>query len=927
MNVLEQREAARKFVNKWKGKGYEKGDTQLFWIEILQDILGAKNVTDKIEFEKTVSINGHTKFIDAYIPETKTLIEQKGINVDLDKPQLGHNDMTPFEQAFEYNTYLPTKETANWIVICNFKEIRIYDMNISEKDREVIKISILELQTKYGLLDFLIKKEVDKISREMEVSMQAGELVGKIYDAFIKQYKNPKDEKSLKSLNMLCVRIVFCLYAEDAGIFGKKGMFHDYLNSFKVEGMRTGLINLFKVLDTPEKDRDPYLADDNQILAEFPYVNGGLFKDENIEIPPFTEEISNLILRKASDEFDWSEISPTIFGAVFESTLNPETRRSGGMHYTSIENIHKVIDPLFLNELKKEFEEIKKIAVFNNKKKRLLEFQKKLASLKFLDPACGSGNFLTETYLSIRRLENNILYEINKGQIVMNMDVQNPIQISINQFYGIEINDFAVTVAKTALWIAESQMLKETEDIIHIQIDFLPLKTNAYICEDNALRVDWNQVVPKEQLSYIMGNPPFVGQKLQTVEQKKDLELIFGKKYKGLKMLDYVAGWYKKAVDIMEGTLIKTAFVSTNSVCQGEAVSDLWKPIIEQGIHINFAYKTFIWDSEASSKANVHCVIIGFSFFNNKNCKFIIEGDNIKKVKNINGYLIDAPNVFVTRRGKSLWGAPNMTKGAQLIDGGGFMLDSESEKNDFLNKYPESEPYIYRYYNARDFINNNPARYCLYLENCSPSTIKKIKGIKERVEQVYEYRNSSKAKSTRVLANQPSKFFQSQIPKKQSIVIPVVSSQGRRYIPMDFMPNKVVYSNALFYIDNANIYEFGILQSNVHMAWVRTVAGRLKSDFRYSNDIVYNNFPWPNPTNDQKALIEKTAQRIIDVRAMYKECSLADLYDIQLMPSKLIEAHIKNDRAVMSAYGFDIKTTSESDCVGMLMEMYKNKSM
>lgn len=464
MTDTEQREAARQFVNRWMGKGKEDEDGRSYWIDLLSNVLGMDNVIERLNFEKKVIVEGNTKRIDVYIPETHVIIEQKSLGKVLDQKihNSGDIDLTPYEQAKRYNDNLPYDEKARWIVTCNFSDIWIYDMNA--KVPEPIKIALEELLSKYPLLDFLVKKDIKKISHEMEVSIKAGEIVGLIYDAFYKQYRiseaKEKDETAeqkkrrehkLKSLNALCVRLVFCLYAEDAGIFGQRNMFHDYLEAYEVKDCRRAIIELFKTLATPILERDEYLEED---LAQFPYVNGGLFADETIEVPPFTEEIKQLLLTKASEDFNWRDISPTIFGAVFESTLNPETRRSGGMHYTSIENIHKVIDPLFLDELKNEFQEILQIQVRRTKDKRLDEFQNKLAGLTFLDPACGSGNFLTETYLSLRRLENEVIQEKVNGQITLG-EVRNPIKVSIQQFYGIEINDFAVTVAKTALWIAE----------------------------------------------------------------------------------------------------------------------------------------------------------------------------------------------------------------------------------------------------------------------------------------------------------------------------------------------------------------------------------------------------------------------------------------------------------------------------------------
>ncbi len=921
MTDQQQREAARQFFYKWNGKGREDEDARSYWIEILQDILGVEHVTDRVEFEKKViGADSNTKRIDVYIPETKVIIEQKSFGIALDKPQAGHNGQTPYEQAKYYDNYLPYDEKARWIVTSNFAEIWIYDMN--QRKPEALKIALSDLQSKYHMLDFLVNKETKKVNEEMELSLKAGEIVGHIYDAFLKQYKDPEDPETLKSLNKLCVRIVFCLYAEDAGVFGKKGMFHDYMQQFDAKSARKGLRDLFKVLDQKPEDRDPYLSDDDPLLAAFPYVNGGLFADEDIEIPPLTGEIYDLILHKAADNFDWSDISPTIFGAVFESTLNPETRRSGGMHYTSIENIHKVIDPLFLDDLKAELAEIKSIDIVKNRERKLREMQDKLASLTFLDPAAGSGNFLTESYLSIRKLENEIIAELSYGQISLGIDgISNPIKVNINQFYGIEINDFAVTVARTALWIAENQMMKATEDIVKMHIDFLPLKTNAYIVEGNALRIDWNDVVPKEKLSYIMGNPPFVGHQYRSTSQVQDMDVVFSD-FETYGKLDYVAAWYKKATDYSINTSITCAFVSTNSICQGESVVVLWSPLFERGIHINFAYRTFIWDSEASLKAHVHCVIIGFSHVNNTG--FIVdESGNKKSTNNINGYLLDAPIVFIQNRGKNITaGMPKMGKGSQPTDGGNLIL-SEEEKDLLIKTEPTSEKYIRRFMMGDDYINNKK-RYCLWMVNANPTDIKKCPSILARGEKIRELRLKSPTKSVQKDAETPLLFTQRRQPKTRYMVIPRVSSQNRRYIPIGFLDESIIAGDKLQFIPDASVYIFGVLISNVHMAWMRVVAGRLKSDYSYS-PAVYNNFPWPNPTPEQKAKIEQTAQGILDARAKYPDASLADLYDELTMPPELRKAHQANDKAVMQAYGMPIKETDEAACVAWLMRLYQEK--
>ena len=914
--MTKQKTAAKAFVEYWKGKGYEKGESQPFWLSLLRDVYGVEHPEEFITFEEQVHLD-HTSFIDGVIPSTKVLIEQKGLGKDLKKPikQSDGTLLTPFQQAKRYITELPLSQHPRWEVTCNFEKFFVYDMENPNSEPE--EILLKDLPDDLSRLQFLVDKDSEHIKKEMQISMQAGEIVGAIYDAILKQYKHPENEESLKSLNMLCVRLVFCLYAEDAGVFGHHAMFHDYLKRFEARDLRRALIDLFRVLDQKEEERDPYLDD---ALASFPYVNGGLFADENIEIPMLTDEIKDLLLNKASEEFNWKDISPTIFGAVFESTLNPETRRNGGMHYTSIENIHKVIDPLFLDDLKKEFEEICEIAVEKNRKQKLKEFQKKLATLTFLDPACGSGNFLTETYLSLRRLENKVLRLLTyEQQVIGGVSDHQWIQISIGQFYGIEINDFAVTVAKTALWIAEAQMMEETESIVHMNLDFLPLKSYANIVEANALQIDWETVVPKEKLCYIMGNPPFVGFTYMKAEQKEDMQKIFP----GVKNLDFVSAWYKLASDYIQGTGIECAFVSTNSITQGETVSRLWKFL---NIKINFAHKTFVWDSEASIKAHVHCVIIGFAAFD-KEVKILYLDNRPLKVDNINAYLLDAPNIIVESRNKPLCAVSKMVYGNKPADGGNLIIEAD-EYQDFVSHDPNSQKFIRPFLGAVEYLHGKK-RYCIWLKNVSPSEIARSSLVVERVKKCKESRESSIAAGIRKFAETPALFAQITQPTGVNyIIVPRVSSERRRYVPMGFLDSGTIVSDAVQIVPEATLYEFGILTSNVHMAWMRAVCGRLKSDYRYSKDVVYNNFPWPKLNDQQKSKIEHTAQAILDARALYPESCMAELYDEVLMPPELRKAHQDNDKAVMQAYGFTKDHpafSSESACVAELMKMYQQK--
>ena len=965
----QQAAAATAFAERWAGRGYEKGDSQVFWTELLTEVFGIENPSTFIRYEEQVKVD-KTNFIDAHIPSTKVLIEQKSLGKDL-RAAITQSDgsrLNPFQQAKRYAAEMPYSERPRWIVTCNFEEFLIYDMEHPNGEPE--SILLRDLGKEYYRLQFIVNEKSEHITREMEVSMRAGEIVGRIYDALLSQYDDNSPE-ALRWLNILCVRIVFCLYAEDAGVFAHD-QFHDYLARCDAEDIRRALRDLFEVLNTPADKRSRYLKD---VLKAFPYTNGGLFAEE-IEIPQFTEELRSTLLQNASLDFDWSEISPTIFGAVFESTLNPETRRSGGMHYTSIENIHKVIDPLFLNDLRREFNEILEVKVERQRNRWLDAFQNKLASLTFLDPACGSGNFLTEAYLSLRRLENELIRERYHGQTFLGLEEANPVKVSINQFYGIEINDFAVTVATTALWISEAQMLAETERIIHHDIDFLPLKSYANIREGNALRMEWDVIerrvdIPtirtnmayvihddgnsmvsepvidfdeinlitkdvhlgiksevetqKIHFDYIMGNPPFVGYGLQSKPQKDDLLSVFldkkGKPYKTAGKIDYVAGWFYKASQLISGKNTKAAFVSTNSICQGEQVTAIWKPLKELfGIQIDFAHRTFRWESESTLKAHVHCVIVGFSYRLDNTPVVLYDGERTVKAKHINGYLADAPDVFIESRNHPLCDVPVMTTGNRPADGGHLIIESE-EYEQFTATEPAAIPYIKRLLGSAEFINNKK-RYCLWLKGVSPAVLRKMPLVLHRIEACKADRLASPDAGRRKLAFTPHLFRETLNPDF-FIAIPKVSSEKRRYIPLGFLSKEVIATDLLFIIPSATLYHFGILESNVHMAWMRAVCGRLKSDYRYSKDIVYNNFPWPAPTEAQKARIEQTAQAILNARALYPDSSLADLYDERTMPPELRKAHQDNDRAVMQAYGFDVKAMTESQCVAELLKKYQ----
>lgn len=921
MKDSEQKKAAKEFAERWKDKGYEKGDSQKYWMELLQKVYGVTDPFSFVEFEDRVKTEKNsTDFIDVVIPSTKILIEQKSIEVDLDKAirQSDGQLLTPYDQARKYYNNLPKSKLPDYIITCNFKQFNIYDMEKPNGEPE--RIYLEELNTDYYRLKFIVNSKSELLKKEEKVSKDAGDLIGEIYDAFSSELDMSKEENQ-KIVNILCVRLVFCLYAEDSQLFNKN-LFYDYLKNSDINHIQNDLYDLFKILNT--KERDSFTRRD---LLDFPFVNGGLFSEE-VKIPYFTEKAFDILINKAC-KFNWSEISPTIFGGIFESTLNPETRRSGGMHYTSVENIHKVIDPLFLDNLKDEFYKIKAVKTRKDKRRQLLEFQEKISNITFLDPACGSGNFLTESYRCLRQLENNIIRELIKlegqaeGQLTLAMDVNyNPIKVHIQQFYGIEINDFAVAVARTALWIQEAQMFSETQSIVFNSSqlnDFLPLDSYENIIEANALRIDWNEVLPSEKCNYVMGNPPFVGANNQTPSNRSDMKYIFGEKFNSVGLLDYVTAWYKKAANYIDFET-ECAFVSTNSIAQGEQPGILWDELYKSGIKINFAYRTFRWDSEANIKAHVHCVIIGFAKTDRKN-KWLFENDRTKMVKNINAYLVSADNIIIQRREEPFQNHRHMEKGNMPYDGGHLLLDEE-EKNELVKKEPKAAKYIKRIIGSREFI-NNINRYCLWLKDCPPNELISMPMVLERVNRVREARLNMKDVGAHKLANTPTVFREQKNPK-QALVIPETSSERRKYIPMTIIDDRVVLTNSMLMIENGDLLLFGIMTSNVHMSWMRTIGGRLKSDYRYSAKIVYNNFPWPNPTKEQKEKIEKTAKMIMDARKQYPESSLADMYGehMYLFP-ELLKAHQENDKAVMEAYGFNWRSMTESECVAELMKMYQ----
>lgn len=914
LTVAQKKAAAREFVKRWQSaEGNEDREARSFWIEFAQELLGIPNATKVLNFERRVK----GRKIDVFYEDMGVLIENKSRGCSLDERYTRSKKVgaeTPYEQAKWYADNLPNSVRPDWIITCNFDEIRIHNLNHVNPGSTFTSVTLEELPDMLYLFGFFTDKGNSRIEKEKQLSIEAAKIVGRLYDLLANQYQNiDTDPHEQRSLNILVTRLVFMLYAEDSGLLSKHGQFYDYLKNVPSNRLRTALVELFDVLDTPKEERDPYLDPE---LAAFPYINGGLFTHEDIVIPNFTDQIKVDLLAEASAGFDWKDISPTIFGAAFESTLNPETRRAGGMHYTEPATIHRVIDPLFLDDLKAELDAIEGVEVEKKRIQQLRAFQKKISELTFADYAAGSHNFLTEIYVSLRMLEMRVIENIQGNNQMSFLD--NPIMVNIGQLYSCEINEFAVSVGKTALWIAEQQMMDKTQELLPYQeFDFLPLKsiTNC-VCAD-ALEIDWNDILPAERCDYLASNPPFLGYSNLNPRQRQSREKLFGKNGG---VLDYVCCWYKKAADYIEGTKARAAFVSTNSICQGQQVAPLWKPLFEKGLSIDFAWRTFVWNSQAVNQAHVHVVIVGFSYGDHGK-KMIFDDAEVSVVENINGYLYSGENTFVEKRTKPLSNVPEVAMGFKPADGG-FLLLTEEEKLDMIKRNSAAERWIRPFSMGADFINGK-SRYCLWLTEATTSDIEKIEPIADRVNSCFEWRSKQtetgdayKLKETPHLLRPCGKFKDSAY-----IAIPAVSSERRTYIPMGFVEDGMIPGNKLYFIPEAGLYEFGILMSIFHNAWMRVVTGRLKSDYNYSNTIVYNNFVWPDPTPEQKEHIERCAQLVLDVREQYPDKSLADLYDPDKMPESLRNAHELLDAAVEAAYGVDFGGDEEK-IVAHLFKLY-----
>ena len=919
---------AEAFAKRWAGRGDENQETQLFWIDLFQNVLGLDDALERLRFEVPVvtdSGSKHAGYIDVLIPSASALVEQKSVNIDLDRPEERQGRIVaPAEQGRGYAVGLPLSQQPRYVITCNFQTFRVYDR---ERDAlcvapPLLEINLSDLPKNLAALQFLNGAGEAPSSVARAVSVEAGRIMGQIHEQIAPLYHDPNSEASHHALSVLCTRIMFLMFCEDAGLI-EPGLFQRFIAANDAVHLRRALLDLFRWLDTPDTARGDEYPD--ELLARFPYMDGGLFREE-VPVPQLTESVRYEILVSGCQEFDWSGVDPTVFGSIFEGALSHDARRAGGMHYTSPENIHKVIDPLFLDDLEAELDGILEKRNPSARTRALNAFHERLGGLTFLDPACGSGNFLTESYLCLRRLEDRVLMALQKdGQTSLAFEevAESPVKVTLANFHGIEINDFACCVARTALWIAEKQADINTAKVVQRIYDELPLKEYDTVRQGNALRMDWNDVVPAEKCDYVMGNPPFVGYSNLSAEQKADRADIFGK---AGGTLDYVTCWYKKAVEFMCGTHIRAAFVSTNSICQGQQVEPLWKPLFDDGVHIDFAHRTFVWNSQASDEAHVHVIIVGFSREQVAPKLLFDAGGNSVKVRNINAYLAPAADAFIVRRAKPLCDVPPMVRGCQPTDNG-LLLLSQSERDELVALEPQAEHWIRPFSMGAEFINGIP-RYCLWLVDASPADVKAMPLVMERVKAVREYRLQSTKAATRKKAETPWLFDEVRPPKGESyIAVPAVSSGRRRYIPLGFVNNGMIPGNKLYYADKAGLYEFGIMSSHVHNAWTRVVSGRLKSDFNYSNTIVYNNFVWPEPTDAQHAEVERFAQAVLDARKLYEGSTLADMYnpDNEFLYPELMRAHQALDAAVEAAYGVDFNGDEER-IVAHLFKLYAERT-
>lgn len=892
----EIKDRALKFSNEWADETKERAEKDSFWNDFF-NVFGISRRRVATFEEPVKKLSGNQGFIDLFWKGT-LLVEHKSKGRNLDKA---------FEQATDYFPGLKEHELPKYILVSDFDKIKLFDLDEGTES----EFHVSELYKNVKLFGFIAGYQKRTFKEEDPVNIKAAELMGKLHDQL--------EEFGYEGhhLEVYLVRLLFILFADDTSIF-EKDIFKEFLDQKTNEdGSDLGALmaQFFQVLNTPKEKRLKNLDDH---LNQFPYVNGKLF-EEFLPIASFNSKMRSILLEASA--LDWGKISPAIFGSLFQSVMNPEERRNLGAHYTSEKNIFKLIKPLFLDELREEFERVK------SSSKKLKEFHHKLSTLKFLDPACGSGNFLIITYRELRLLEIDILRELfKKGEQVL--DVSSILWLDVDQFYGIEYDEFAAKIAEVAMWLIDHQMNMRVSEEFGQYFVRLPLKKAAKIVHANSLQTNWEDVISKTELSYIIGNPPFIGSKLLDKIQREDMANIFNGVKNG-KILDYVSAWYFKAAQYIQDTNIKTAFVSTNSVTQGEQVSVLWGEMINKlGIKIHFAHTTFKWSNEAKGKAAVYCVIIGYANFDTKSKKLFtysdIKGEPSEiSVKNINPYLANAEDLIIERKSQPICNVPKMAFGNMPLDGGNLIIE-DSEKEEFLLKEPKAKPYVLPLISAREFLNNKN-RWCLWLENINPNELRQMPTVLKRVEAVKEFRLASVASSTQKHAITPTLFRDRKNPDSY-ILIPSTSSENRKYIPMGFFTKNNIANNSCHIVPNGTLYNFGVLMSEMHMTWVKYTCGRLKSDFRYSKDLVYNNYPWAKEVSDKnKKKVEEKAQKVLDARAEFPDSSLADLYHQLTMPPKLAKAHSELDKAVDLCYRPQA-FTNENARIEYLFDLYNQYS-
>lgn len=933
----DRRKDAEAFVRRWSGRGYEKGEASSFWIDLFQTVLGLDDAIERLQFEvpiKTLASDS-SGFIDVHIPSASTIVEMKSSGVDLAKKEMRQGRMvTPAEQARDYANGFPYSLRPRYLIACNFEEMWVYDTARNPlADKPLYRIPLEDLPRQVDVLRFLSGEAKPPEVLAREVSVEAGRIMGRLHEHAERAYGDTSKPSVQHAVSVLLTRLMFLMFAEDAGLLlsaKKDGVrdnlaFRDYVRSWSPENLSTGLKVLFDWLDTKPEDRDPYASEK---LRAFPYVNGGLFR-EKIPIPTLDEDFRHTLIVDGCQEFDWSGVSPTVFGSIFEGALSPDHRRRNGQHFTTPEAIHRVIDPLFLDDLKERFvDACNRDTAGGARTKALLALQDEIAAVSVLDPAAGSGNFLTESYLSLRRLENRVLFELSytgkgagdqtafSGDLFSDaMDLQP--KVSLANYHGVELEDYACCVARTALWIAEIQADRDTSKVLTVTRPALPLNDYEGIVCANALRIDWNDVVSSDRVTHICGNPPFLGSYRLDATQKADRKDLFGA---GGGVLDYVACWYLKAAEYMGDGPIKAAFVSTNSICQGQQVEPLWRRLFSLGFHIDFAWTTFFWSSEADDPAHVHVVIVGFSKTGEKPRVLhrTREGEAVL-CDNINGYLMAAPDWFVTKSTRQASGMPEMSRGCQPT--GKSLIMTDDEARGLVDAEPEAARWIRPFSMGKDFVDGE-ARRCLWLKDATLNDIASMPLVEERVKEVRDFRLASPKAATRKKAATPWLFDEVRDPEGTYIGVPKVTSANRTYIPMGFVTDGMVPGDKLYFIPTGSLFLFGVLMSRFHNAWMRMTCGRLKSDYSYSNTIVYNTFVFPTPNESKKSEVERCAQAVLDARAAHPDSSLAEMYDgISPVPegatgaqarkfdrfvfSDLKAAHDSLDAAVEAAYGVD----------------------